>query len=32
MLPGDYIIQIIVTDKANKQKMATQYVQFEVVE
>ena len=32
MSPGDYILQIIVIDNANKQKFATQYVQFEVVE
>lgn len=34
MLPGDYILQIIVTDILAKagQKVATQFVQFEVVE
>ena len=34
MLPGDYILQIIVTDSlANpRQRIATQFVQFEVVE
>ncbi len=34
MLPGDYILQIIVTDSlaSPKQRIATQFVQFEVVE
>ena len=34
MLPGDYILQIIVTDSlaGAKQRIATQFVQFEVVE
>lgn len=34
MVPGDYILQIIVTDPLAKRKnqIATQYVQFEVVE
>ncbi len=33
MEPGDYILQVIVTDKATqKQQIATQFVQFEVVE
>lgn len=34
MLPGDYILQVIVTDSlANtKQQVATQYVQFEIVD
>ncbi len=33
MLPGDYILQIIVTDKfaKSKHRIATQFVQFEVV-
>jgi hypothetical protein len=34
LLPGDYVLQVIVTDALAKQKkrLATQYVQFEVVE
>lgn len=34
MLPGDYILQIVITDEfpKSKQRMATQFVQFEVVE
>ena len=34
MEPGDYILQIIVTDNYGKQKrqLASQFVQFEVVE
>jgi len=33
MLPGDYILQVIVTDTLAKQKqqIATQHVQFEIV-
>jgi VWFA-related protein len=30
--PGNYVLQIIVTDKANSNKFATQYVEFEIVE
>ena len=34
MLPGDYILQVIVTDPLAKEKkqIATQFVQFEIVE
>jgi len=32
LLPGDYILQVIVTDQAAKGRIATQFVQFEVVE
>ena len=32
MPPGDYILQIIVTDENSKQSTATQYMQFEVVD
>jgi len=34
MLPGDYILQVIITDNLapQKQRIATQFVQFEVVE
>ena len=34
MLPGDYILQVIVTDSLAKakQQIATQFVQFEIVE
>src|ERR1043166_5766877 len=34
LLPGDYILQVVVTDQlaGAKQKVATQFVQFEVVE
>jgi hypothetical protein len=32
LLPGDYVLQIVVTDGASKKKgIATQYVQFEVL-
>ena len=31
MMAGDYILQVIVTD-LNKRRIATQFVQFEVVE
>ena len=33
MLPGDYILQIVVTDPLAKknQRVATQFVQFEIV-
>ena len=30
--PGNYVLQIIVTDQANKKKFAAQYVEFEIVE
>jgi VWFA-related protein len=30
--PGDYILQVVVTDQAAKGKIATQFVQFEVVQ
>ncbi|MEP6787813.1 MAG: VWA domain-containing protein [Acidobacteriota bacterium] len=32
MPPGDYILQIVVTDENNKQSTSTQYMQFEVVD
>jgi hypothetical protein len=34
MTPGDYILQVIVTDNLakEKQKIASQFVQFEVVQ
>ena len=33
LLPGDYVLQIVVTDGASKKKsLATQYVQFEVLQ
>ena len=34
LLPGDYILQVVVTDDLAKakQRIATQFVQFEVVE
>ena len=34
LLPGDYVLQVIVTDGLAKEKkrLATQYVQFEVIE
>jgi hypothetical protein len=33
LLPGDYVLQIVVTDNSasKKKNVATQYVQFEVV-
>ena len=31
LAPGDYILQVIVTDQAAKGRIATQFVQFEVV-
>ncbi len=31
LLPGDYVLQIVVTDGAKKKAVATQYVQFEVM-
>jgi len=33
LLPGDYVLQMIVTDRsaAKKKNIATQYVQFEVL-
>ncbi len=30
--PGNYVLQIIVTDKINAKKFATQYIEFEIVE
>jgi VWFA-related protein len=32
MLPGDYILQVVVTDENGKQLTASQFLQFEVVE
>jgi hypothetical protein len=34
LLPGDYVLQVIVTDGLAKEKrrLATQYIQFEVIE
>jgi hypothetical protein len=29
---GDYVLQVIVTDKTNAKKIATQYVDFEIAE
>jgi VWFA-related protein len=30
--PGNYVLQVIVTDKTNVKKFATQYVEFEIVQ
>jgi VWFA-related protein len=32
LLPGDYIVQVVAMDTIGKRKIATQFVQFEVVE